>query len=349
MNANTLRSPQPVTAPVLTRFDPHSRTVWLFLGLGIAALAVLALSIATGSVGLSWNEVWAGLTGREGSFASALIYDLRLPRALTAFAAGGVLAIAGVLMQVLLRNPLADPFIMGVSGGAAVGALAAILIGATGSVIDAAAMLGALASTLLVFTLAHGRDQWGSHRLLLTGVVLASGTSAIVSMMLAVGEESLLRGMLFWLMGDLSMNPRPARLLIALGVGLAVTLPFARDLNILAHGEVHARVLGLSVQRLRMAIFIASSLLTGVAVSTAGTIGFVGLLTPHLVRLLVGADHRRVLPAAAILGGTLVMVADLIARSAFAPRQLPVGAVTAVVGVPLFLFLMHRRSSRVAA
>ncbi|MET0987181.1 MAG: iron ABC transporter permease [Steroidobacteraceae bacterium] len=322
--------------------DRKFRHSLVLLGLGLAAALVLVASVTIGSVTIGWEALWTGLVTR-GSLAGALIYELRLPRALTAFAAGGVLALTGVLMQVLLRNPLADPFVMGVSGGAAVGALTGILIGLSGIAADAAAMTGALASTLLVFSLARDREQWGSQRLLLTGVVIASGAGAIISMLLAIGEESRLRGMLFWLMGDLSLSTSPVRLLITLGVALLVVLPFARDLNVLAHGDVHAQVLGIPVRRLRVGIFVASSVLTGAAVSTAGTIGFVGLLTPHLVRLILGADHRRVLPAAALLGGTLVMLADLIARSAFAPRQLPVGAVTAVVGVPLFLALMRRR------
>ncbi|MET0656677.1 MAG: iron ABC transporter permease [Steroidobacteraceae bacterium] len=327
---------------MLPQVDRKFRHSLVLLGLGLAAAVVLVASVTIGSVTISWDALWTGLLTRD-SLAGALIYELRLPRALTAFAAGGVLALAGVLMQVLLRNPLADPFVMGVSGGAAVGALTGILIGLSGIVVDAAAMIGALASTLLVFSLARDREQWGSQRLLLTGVVIASGAGAIVSMLLAIGEESRLRGMLFWLMGDLSLSTSPVRLLFTLGVALLVVLPFARDLNVLAHGDVHAQVLGIPVRRLRVGIFVASSMLTGAAVSTAGTIGFVGLLTPHLVRLILGADHRRVLPAAALLGGTLVMLADLIARSAFAPRQLPVGAVTAVVGVPLFLALMRRR------
>ena len=329
--------------------NPNLRYLLFFLTLCAGSLAVLALSVISGSVQLSLSELWTGLTSARDSLAGALIFDLRIPRASTAFAAGAVLAIAGVLMQVLLRNPLADPFVMGVSGGAAVGALSSILLGLAGWAVDAAAMAGALASTLLVFALARDHDHWGSQRLLLTGVVIASGAGAVVSMLLAIGEESRLRGMLFWLMGDLSMSTSPGRLFLALGVGLALTIPVARDLNVLAHGDVHAQVLGIPVRRLRIAIFIVSSMLTGAAVSTAGTIGFVGLLTPHLVRLMIGADHRRVLPAAALLGGTLVMLADLLARTTFAPRQLPVGAVTAVVGVPLFLVLMHRRASAVRA
>ena len=249
-------------------------------------------------------------------------------------------------MQVLLRNPLADPFVLGVSGGAAVAALWAMLLGLSGFFIDVSAAVGALATTLLVFALARGDGGWTPVRLLLTGVVVAAGASAVVSMLLALGDETKLRGMLFWLMGDLSLSSRPAPLLAMFFVALAVSFPFARHLNVLARSELQARVLGAPVESLRIGIFVASSVLTAACVTTAGTIGFVGLVTPHLVRLMLGADHRLVLPASALLGGTLVMIADLCARVLFAPRQLPVGALTAIAGVPLFLLLMRRQRSR---
>jgi iron complex transport system permease protein len=321
----------------------QARTLTIFILLAAAAVGVLSLSLVSGSVALPWSDVWRALTAAD-TLAHDLIFELRMPRALTAFAAGGVLALAGVLMQVLLRNPLADPFVMGVSGGAAVAALGAMLIGLSGFAIDAAASLGAFAVTLLVFGLAHGPGSWVPARLLLTGIVVAAGTSAIVSMLLALGEDSQLRGMLFWLMGDLSLSQRPEPLLAVLGIALVLAYPLARHLNLLARGDLQARVLGAPVDALRIGIFLASSILTAVAVTTAGTIGFVGLVTPHLARMMLGADHRRVLPAAALLGGTLVMLADLAARTLFAPRQLPVGALTALIGVPLFLVLMRRQA-----
>lgn len=313
--------------------------------LTLAALLALGVSLLSGSVALSMSQVWQSFTGDGGALANALVLDLRLPRALTAFAAGGVLALAGALMQVLLRNPLADPFVMGVSGGAAVAALCAMLLGFAGAMIDVAATLGALATTLLVFTLAHGEGGWTPARLLLTGIVVAAGASAAVSVLLALGDENQLRGMLFWLMGDLSLSSQPWSLLALLLLGLVVTLPFARHLNVLARGELQARVLGAPVRGMRIGIFIASSVLTAATVTAAGPIGFVGLVTPHLVRLMLGADHRVLLPASALLGGTLVMIADLCARVMFAPRQLPVGALTAIAGVPLFLLLMRRQTA----
>jgi iron complex transport system permease protein len=316
----------------------NSKSVFLLLAGG--AVAALALSLFVGSVSIQQIR-WRDLAD-PSSLAHALVFDLRLPRALTAFACGGLLALAGALMQVLLRNPLADPFIMGVSGGAAIGALAAILLGLSATLIDSTAAAGALLATVIVFRLAHGEGGWTTARLLLTGVVVAAGTSAVISLLLALSDDSRLRNMLFWLMGDVSLSRRGPMLLAVLAIAFASCVPFARHLNVLARGETQARILGAPVDALRMGIFVASSLLTALTVTTAGTIGFVGLVTPHLARLLLGADHRRMLPAAVLLGGTLVAIADLAARTLFAPRQLPVGALTALAGVPLFLYLMRR-------
>jgi iron complex transport system permease protein len=323
----------------------HSRIIAVYAALAAAALLALLVSLMSGSIHMSVADLLGGLNSAQ-SLAHSLIFDLRLPRALAAFAAGGVLALAGVLMQVLLRNPLADPFVMGVSGGAAVAALSAMLLGLSGLLIDLSATVGALATTVLVFALARGEGGWTPVRLLLTGVVVAAGASALVSMLLTLGDETKLRGMLFWLMGDLSLSSRPGPLLAIFLIALAISFPFARHLNVLARSELQARVLGAPVEGLRIGIFLASSVLTAACVTTAGTIGFVGLVTPHLVRLILGADHRLVLPAAALLGGTLVMIADLCARVMFAPRQLPVGALTAIAGVPLFLLLMRRQRGK---
>jgi iron complex transport system permease protein len=328
-------------SPTLPRVK-NSKTALIYGLLTVGACAALLGSLFAGSVAVGFSEMWQALLHTDDSLAHSVVFDLRLPRALTAFAAGGVLAIAGVLMQVLLRNPLADPFVMGVSGGAAVAALSAMLLGIVGLGIDVAATLGALVTTLLVFALSHGEGGWTPARLLLTGIVVAAGANAVVSTLLALGDDTQLRGMLFWLMGDLSLSNGPSTLGILFVVALVASLPFARQLNVLARGELQAHVLGAPVRTLRIGIFVASSVLTAVSVTTAGTIGFVGLVTPHIARLMLGADHRLVLPASAILGGTLVTIADLCARTLFAPRQLPVGALTAIAGVPLFLILMRR-------
>jgi iron complex transport system permease protein len=314
----------------------------LLLLLALAALLSLALAISTGSTPLRLDTLMAALFEGHDSVVRDVLLELRLPRALNAFSTGGLLALAGVLMQVLLRNPLADPYVLGISGGAAVSALAAMLLGFGGLIVDWAAGTGALGATLLVFALAHARGGWTPQRLLLNGVVVASGCTAIVSLMLALGDETRLRGMLFWLMGDLSFasfSPAALCLLAAVG-GLAIA--GARSLNVLARGEVESQALGLALSPARIALFCATAALTATAVTTAGGIGFIGLVTPHLVRLVAGANHRIVVPASILLGGTLLTLADTLARIAAAPRQLPVGALTALIGVPLFLILMRR-------
>jgi iron complex transport system permease protein len=323
----------------------HARLIAVYVGLSLTTVAVFALSLASGSISLGVGELWAAINEQD-ALAHSLVFELRLPRTLTGFAAGGALALAGALLQILLRNPLADPFVMGVSGGAAAAALSAMLLGLGGFAIDAAATLGALGATLLVFALARGDGGWTPTRLLLTGVVIAAGASALVSLLLTLGDERQLRGMLFWLMGDLAFSEAPGPLLAIFLAALLVALPCARQLNVLARSELQARILGAPVDALRIGIFLAAALLTGASVTTAGAIGFVGLVTPHLARLLVGADHRKMLPAAALLGGALVMIADLCARTLFAPRQLPVGALTALIGTPLFLALMRRAARR---
>ncbi len=307
----------------------------------LLALAALMLGLALGSVHVPLDELWPALWGGAGSHG-AVVQELRLPRLLTAFAVGGLLAVAGVLLQVLLQNALADPYILGVSGGAAVGALSALLLGLGGYAVSGSALVGALGSMLLVFGLAHGRGSWTPTRLLLTGVVVAAAWGAVISLLLAVAPERNLRGMLFWLMGDLGQVTAPLPLLALLGLGLALTWPAARSLNLLARGALTAGSLGVRVGRLRLFAYFTASLLTAGAVTAAGSVGFVGLVAPHLLRLAGVGDHRTLLPAAALLGGTLLMLADTLARVVIAPQQLPVGVLTALLGAPLFLFLLQR-------
>lgn len=314
---------------------------WLILLLFLIALCGMFVAISLGSTPLRPAEVMRVIGGGGDAVARQIIFELRLPRAANAFCTGGLLALAGVMMQVLLRNPLADPFVLGISGGAAVAALGAMLLGLGGWFINGAAAAGALGATLLVFLLAHGRGGWTPQRLLLTGVVVAAGCGAVVSLMLALGDETRLRGMLFWLMGDLSFSAfSPLALLVLVLIGAASVMG-ARELNVLSRGELEAQSLGMSLGPARLALFCATAALTATAVTTAGGIGFIGLLTPHLVRSIAGSDHRIVVPASILLGGTLLLLADVLARIVAAPRQLPVGALTAIIGVPLFLVLMR--------
>lgn len=313
--------------------------------LAAVAVALLGLSLSSGSVPLSLRDVVGALWSDAPTLARDVVLELRLPRALSAFAVGGLLALSGAILQVLLRNPLADPYVLGVSGGASVAALVAIMLGLPAAGVDGLAALGALAACLLVYTLAQGPGGWTPTRLLLTGVVVAAGAGSVVSLLLALGDETRLRGMVFWLLGDLSRSERWPWLMSLLAAGAAAGVVLGRQLNVLARGALQAASVGMDVRRLQILLFIGSSMLTGSAVSAAGSIGFVGLVTPHLVRLALGSDNRVVLPASALLGGVLLMAADLAARVLIAPRQLPVGALTALVGVPLFLALMYRQRS----
>ncbi len=314
----------------------------LFAALAAIVAAAFVFALASGSASIAFGDAMRALGGAASEDVHALVINLRLPRALTAFAVGGLLAVAGVLMQVLLRNPLAEPYILGTSGGAAVAALLAMLLGLSSLIIDLAAFGGALAATVLVFSIAHGTGSWTPTRLLLTGVVLAAGFSAATTLLLALSPEQQLRGMLFWLMGDLSFAYEPAATLgLLLLITIAATL-LARQLNVLARGEIQAAIVGLPVTGFRYLVFIAASLATAVTVTTVGVIGFIGLVIPHLIRIVAGSDHRILVPASALAGGALLVIADTLARTIMAPRQLPVGALTAAIGVPLFLFLMSR-------
>jgi len=308
--------------------------------LTVAAFVAIVASMSLGSSGL--EAPWAALASGD-PLTRAIVLELRLPRALAAFGAGAVLALAGVLMQALLRNPLADPYVLGVSGGAAVGALSVMLAGFGGLIVDAGAAGGAFAAMLLVFAVAHGPGGWTTTRLLLTGIVVAAGCGAVVSLLLSLSDDLRLRGMLFWLLGDFGYVRTPWSLLVLALAAIPACLLVARPLDALARGELQAQLLGVPVRMLRIGIYVAASILTAAAVTTAGSIGFVGLVTPHLVRLVIGSAHRAVIPAAALAGGTLLVVADLLARTIVAPRQLPVGALTALIGVPLFLVLMRRQ------
>ena len=311
--------------------------------LAALATALLGLSLAVGSFRLTPLQVLQALGSGAPSLARDIVLELRLPRAMAAMAVGGLLALSGALLQVLLRNPLADPYVLGISGGASVFALLAIMVGLPVAGVGGAAALGAFATCLLVFALAQGRGGWTATRLLLTGIVVAAGTGSVVSLLLATSDDSDLRGMVFWLLGDLSRAQGWPWLLVLLGLAAIGGVALGRHLNVLARGITQAASVGLDVRRFQVLLFVLSSLLTGVAVSTAGSIGFVGLVTPHLVRLMLGSDNRVVLPVSALLGGILLMAADLASRVLIAPRQLPVGALTAIVGVPVFLLLMSRQ------
>jgi iron complex transport system permease protein len=317
------------------------RALLILAGLAGVSQISIVLALMVGSIPINPLEVFPALLG-GGGITGDVVRNLRLPRALTGFACGGLLALAGALLQVLLRNPLADPYVLGISGGAGIGALLAIVLGLGVASINGLAFAGALCSMLIVFGLAHGQGGWTQSRLLLTGVIVAAGCGAVVALILAIAPEDRLRGMLFWLMGDLSQSGDPQLVLILLVAVLLASLPFARELNLLARGADIAQSLGVAVRPLRRGVYLVASLATAAAVTHAGAIGFVGLIVPHLVRLATGNDQRLLLPAAVLAGGSLLVVADTLARTLLAPQQLPVGVLTALIGVPVFLLLLTR-------
>jgi iron complex transport system permease protein len=333
----------------------------IWAALALAAALVLVAALTLGSVPIPPRQALGALFAPAGGdpLAGEIVRTLRLPRALAGFGCGALLALAGALLQVLLRNPLAEPYVLGVSGGAAGFALAAMIAGAAWWWVDAASFAGALLSVALVLGLAHRSLRLGpargtvrdtvreaSPRLLLTGVVVAAGWGALITLMLSIAPDSRLRGMVFWLAGDLGSAAPPWFALIALACALLAALPVAPQLNVLLRGELGAAALGVPVARLRLRLYLIASLAAAASVTTAGTIGFIGLVVPHGLRLAFGNDQRMLLPAAALAGGTAVMAADLVARTVIAPAQLPVGAMTALIGVPVFLWMLLRGPGR---
>ncbi|CDG85050.1 FecCD family ABC transporter permease [Janthinobacterium agaricidamnosum] len=327
----------------------HRASLILAILIALAA-ASLIFSGMTGSVSLPLSDLPSALLdlihGKTDTLASSLL-ELRLGRALTAFVTGAALSLAGVMMQALLRNPLADPYVLGISAGASVGALAALLFMCALWLVDAAAFAGAVSISMLLYLFARrdlrgGAAEGSTSLLLLTGVILSSACMAVVTLMLSIAPESRLRSMVFWMIGDLSGAPlRLAPWLVLAGVML-FALRSARALNVMALHAEAAATLGIRVGPLRKGLFFCSGLLTASAVTSAGSIGFVGLIVPHALRFACGPDHRLLIPAAALAGGTFLVLTDTLARTVLAPLQLPVGVVTALIGAPVFLFQLHR-------
>jgi iron complex transport system permease protein len=336
MAAQARESTAMVRAGPSERARPGSLAV-----LAVLAVGVFCVSLLVGSSGAGVRGSLAALAGSGDEATRTVLLAVRLPRVLAAFGVGSLLALSGVLLQALFRNPLADPYVLGVSGGAAVGALLAMMAGAAALVVQSAAVGGALAAVVSVYLLAR---SGGTPRLLLTGVVLASTCGALVSVLLSLADTSRVRGMVFWLAGDLEWAVTPWASAAGAALAVAAAVMVARPLNVLAAGELRARSVGLAIEAWRTVLFLGCAALTALAVVSAGTVGFVGLITPHAVRLaLRTSDHRIVAPAAALSGGMLLALADLAARTLASPRQLPVGAIMALVGAPLFVMILRGR------
>ncbi|MBW3535715.1 MAG: iron ABC transporter permease [Gemmatimonadetes bacterium] len=313
----------------------------------VAVLASVVLAVRFGSVALGTAETLSALVGEGDVVTRRIVVDLRLPRALLGLLVGGGLALAGATFQALLRNPLAEPYILGISGGAAAAAVAVLALGlvAAGSwVLPAAAFGGALVAIVLVFRVAAATDRAMDVRvLLLAGVVVGAFFTSVIAFLLSISDAPTVRSAVLWMMGSLSgADWRDVAVVGAYTLPAAVALlALARPLNLMAIGEETATYLGTDVERVKRLAFGVASLITAAGVAVAGVIGFVGLIVPHGVRILVGSDHRLLLPLSFLAGGVFLTLADLLARVALAPAEIPIGVVTAFVGVPLFLVLLR--------
>lgn len=335
---------QPLTPKRLAR---------ICLVLAAILIIVVLISLKQGAVYVSFPDLAIGLGKTIIGTADTLPTDqrlvfteLRLPRILMGILVGAALSVAGAGFQALLRNPLADPYVLGVSSGAALGAILSIVLASRVTIATPlAAFAGAAAAITSVYMLGRRGGQLDSPTLLLAGIVSASFLSAIISFLLTTLSAGNLRGMTFWLMGDLStptpINPAGLFLILLLGIGAIYTT--APDLNLLLSGEQEAMHLGVDVTRVKLVVYISASVLTGLAVSVSGSIGYVGLLVPHIMRLCFGSDYRVLLPACALGGAIAIVLADTLARTIVFPTELPVGAIMAMAGAPVFIYLLRRR------
>jgi iron complex transport system permease protein len=323
----------------------------LLLALALATL----LSLCTGAAKLSPDEALQGLlagppgAGADAAAAQGIVWNIRLPRLLLALLVGAGLAVAGVVMQAYFQNPMADPYIVGVSAGGALGATAGLVIWSANTIFGLTtrslfAFLGATGVTILVYCLARRGGRVHTVMLLLTGLATSALASALSSLLVMVAKASDMRLVVFWLMGSVADRGWTAVWVLAGPVLLVllVTWVFSRELNVILLGEEVAHHLGVDVERTKLILLALSAVLAASCVAISGMIGFVGLIIPHLMRLLTGPDHRTLIPAAALGGGVLLAAADVVARTAAAPIEIPIGIVTSILGCPFFLFLLHR-------
>jgi len=341
--------------------DWRTRPRFFVVALAVAVSLVLLWSLGSGAMPLGWGEIldslWNGY-GREGYRNDALIWNLRLPRILMGFVAGGALGVCGAALQGLFRNPLADPALIGVSAGGSLGAACAIVLGVPhflGGIpivslyaIPFAAFLGALAATAVVYSVATWQGQVQVATLLLAGIAINATTGAAIGWFTFLASDAQLRELSFWSLGSVGgANWQSlAGCVPFVALALGILLWYARPLNALALGESNARHMGAPVEAMKRGIIIATTLAVGAVVSFTGTIGFVGLVAPHLFRMLGGPDHRWVVPGSFLMGGCLLCVADVIARMAAIPAEVPVGIVVSTLGAPFFLFLLLREKRR---
>ena len=332
--------------------------------LSLTAIVVGLICLHFGAQPIAYGEVLRALfdtvtdkdsTDKTSDIAKTILLQVRLPRILLGFLVGCSLASVGVALQALLRNPLADPYVLGVSSGAALGAAVGILFGVgttflAETALPACGFAGGLLALVVIYRMAATYGQLPIHSLLLTGVILNSIFSALIMFITSILDPNRSYGMMAWLMGTLTAPTYGSlvALIIYLSIGLVLLFSQMRVLNILALGEESARTLGIDTEQTKRSLFVLTALVTGAVVSVSGMIGFIGMVVPHAVRLVIGADHRLLLPASALVGGTFLMGADTVARTLIAPTEIPVGIITALAGGPFFVYLLLWRKDRLA-
>jgi len=329
------------------------RVLWVCTLQAVVLMAAVVVALKLGAVPISVTDLVFSLgrvaIGHDSELPSqfqVIVFGLRLPRIILAIFVGAALSVAGAGFQALLRNPLADPYVLGVSSGAALGAILSLIFAPEIPLVTpAAAFAGAALTIAAVYFLGRREGQLDGSTLLLGGIVMASFLSAVIMFLMTTLPGREQRGMSFWLMGDLS-TPLPEEIgwvfAVGLAVGIGAIYSTAADLNLMLGGENEAVHLGVNAKRVKLVVYVAASVLTGLAVSVSGAIGYVGLLVPHALRWLVGSDYRILIPASALGGAIAVVLADTLARTIAAPTELPVGAMTAMAGAPVFIYLLRR-------
>lgn len=313
------------------------RSLRIVAGLLILLALTLILAIYFGSERLSFFDL--------DSQQQTILWQIRLPRILLAASVGASLAVAGAAFQALLRNPLAEPYLLGVSNGAALGTMFAfVFFGQFEILRPVMAFAGAMLATFAVYQMAKSRAGMNTERLILSGVIVTTFLSSIIVLLTTLLDATKLRSFTFWLLGDLSQATPNSFYLAGITaiIGTLILLATSRSLNLMMLGERDAFDFGVEVNKIRLIVFVTASALVGISVASSGSVGYVGLVIPHIVRLKIGSDNRNVIPATAIVGAIFVVLADTVARTAIAPRELPVGAITALIGAPMFIYLLRK-------
>jgi len=334
----------------MTAGSPHliRRLVIAVAVLAVLLTASILLGLSAGAAGGGWQAVWQSLRGGDPGLLGDIIWRLRLPRVLLSALVGATLSLAGLVFHALLRNPLAEPYILGVSGGSAIGAIIGILLGLSRFPgVWATAFAGSLATLAVLFLMVSGRSMFKTHSLLLSGVMVNAFCSAVIMFLVSMAQDSRLHNIIFWLMGDLAAATNDTVLGLAATVVPCFIVIFFRShtMNLMALGSDMASTMGVNIKFTSALLLIVTSLMVSATVSFCGLVGFVGLVTPHMLRMILGPDHRLLVPASILGGATFLVVCDLLARVLPSQGEIPVGVITALIGAPLFIFLL-RKSQR---